>query len=178
MFPANPPPNSRFLQFNDLMRLATLPEQVMQLISEFMSEDHANLDRLFEEFEQQRNDDLDRAKLPFDEFMARLQRHIIWEEEFLFPIFEKRTGMIDAGPTAVMRMEHELIKGLLEEINVRVLQGSPEGLDELTVELLEVLGSHNQKEENILYPSLDRMVTDEDREKVLRDLANVSPTQH
>lgn len=148
----------------------------MQLISEFMAEDHAALDRLIEEFRNSRNDDPDRSRLLFDEFMARLQRHILWEEEFLFPIFEKRTGMTDAGPTAVMAMEHVQIKGLLEEMSLRVMEGLSEPMDELTIELLEVLGAHNQKEETVLYPALDRMVTDEDREKVLGDMANLSPT--
>lgn len=84
--------------------------------------------------------------------------------------------MTDGGPTAVMKMEHGQIKGFLEELNARVLGGESKGLDELTTGLLEVLHSHNHKEENILYPAIDRMVTDEERKKVLGDMANVAPT--
>lgn len=147
----------------------------MQLISEFMMEDHAKLDRVFTEFQQQAGHDTALTKLLFDEFMAGLQGHIIWEEELLFPIFEKRTGMTDGGPTAVMRMEHGRIKGFLEEMNTRILEGVSEGLDELALGLLELLVSHNQKEEGILYPAIDRMITDEDRERVLDNMASLSP---
>jgi hemerythrin-like domain-containing protein len=149
----------------------------MQLISEFMSADHAKLDRTFEEFQRQQSRDMAKAKLLFDQFMAGLQGHIIQEEELLFPIFEKRSGMTDGGPTAVMRMEHGKIKGFLEEMNARLLAGISENLDELGVALLELLISHNQKEESILYPAIDRMVTDEDRKKLLGDMANLSPAQ-
>ncbi len=149
----------------------------MQLISEFMSADHAKLDRTFEEFQRQQSRDMAKAKLLFDQFMAGLQGHIIQEEELLFPIFEKRSGMTDGGPTAVMRMEHRQIKGFLEEMNARVLAGTSENLDELGVALLELLISHNQKEESILYPAIDRMVSDEDRKKLLGDMANISPAQ-
>jgi len=147
----------------------------MQLISEFMSADHAKLDRIFDEFQQLQSHDLAKAKLLFDQFMARLQAHIIVEEELLFPIFEKRSGMTDGGPTAVMRMEHGKIKGFLEEMNARLLAGVSENLDELGVALLEQLASHNHKEENILYPAIDRMVDDNDRTKLLGDMATLSP---
>ena len=116
-----------------------------------------------------------KAKLLFDEFMAGLQGHILAEEELLFPVFEKRTGMTEGGPTAVMRMEHGQIKGFLEEMNARLLAGTSENLDELGVALLELLISHNQKEEGVLYPSIDGMLTDEDRKKLFSDMANLPP---
>jgi iron-sulfur cluster repair protein YtfE (RIC family) len=146
-----------------------------QLISEFMMADHAKLDRTFADFQQQQGRDTVQAKLLFDQFMAGLQGHIIWEEELLFPIFEKRAGMTAGGPTEVMRMEHGRIKGFLEEMDARILGGVSEGLDELALGLLELLSSHNQKEEQILYPAIDRMLTDEDRKKVLGDMASLSP---
>ena len=59
--------------------------------------DHAKLDRTFAEFQRQQGHDTVQAKLLFDQFMAGLQGHIIWEEELLFPIFEKRTGMTVGG---------------------------------------------------------------------------------
>ena len=142
------------------------------LIAQFMNEDHARLDRIFEEFRQQQSRDKAQATRLFDEFMAGLQRHILWEEELLFPIFEARTGITE-GPTAVMRMEHGQIKGILEEMNMRMPGAAAEGLAELITDLLEVLGAHNQKEENILYPAIDQMLTDEDREKVRANMATL-----
>ena len=74
-----------------------------------------------------------------------------------------------------MRAEHGQIKGFLEEMNARLLAGTSENLDELGVALLELLISHNHKEENILYPAIDRMVDDGDRKKFLADIATLSP---
>lgn len=152
----------------------------MQLISEFMNADHAKLDGIFAEFQQsqqqQQSSDTDRAQELFDEFMAGLQKHILWEEEILFPIFEKRTGMTDGGPTSVMRMEHGHIKGMLEEMNATILGSTSAGLDVLATQLLELLGSHNRKEENVLYPAIDQMVTDAELEKVFTDMSAISPT--
>ncbi|OGR75277.1 MAG: hypothetical protein A2X40_06035, partial [Elusimicrobia bacterium GWC2_65_9] len=94
------------------------------------------------------------AKEKFKGFLKGLTRHIVWEEDVLFPIFEQRTGMRDSGPTAVMRMEHRQIKGHLDEIHEKVRVADPNS-DESESALLEVLKGHNMKEEHILYPSID-----------------------
>ena len=36
-------------------------------------------------------------KEAFKEFKLGLQRHIVWEEELLFPIWEEKTGMVEDG---------------------------------------------------------------------------------
>ena len=53
-----------------------------------------------------------RGKECFEKFKFGLHRHIAWEEEILFPLFEEKTGMTDGGPTFVMREEHRQIKAL------------------------------------------------------------------
>jgi iron-sulfur cluster repair protein YtfE (RIC family) len=135
-----------------------------------MSVDHDRLDDKFEGFEKLKADDIDGARTSFLDFQAGLLRHIAWEEDILFPIFEQETGMRDAGPTAVMRMEHDQIKKFLEEIAGKVLAGELEGIDEVKTGLLEVLGSHNQKEENILYPAIDNLTSEDEKEKVIEKM--------
>jgi len=44
----------------------------------------------------------------------------VWEEELLFPMWEEKTGMIEDGPTPVMRFEHDQIKQLLDTIHQKV----------------------------------------------------------
>jgi iron-sulfur cluster repair protein YtfE (RIC family) len=51
----------------------------------------------------------------FEEFKAGLEQHIIWEEEILFPCFEKKFGLRGA-PTEVMRSEHRDIRKFLDAI--------------------------------------------------------------
>jgi len=142
----------------------------MTTILEFMSVDHDRLDDIFEGFKKLEADDIDGARTSFLDFKTGLLRHIAWEEDILFPIFEQETGMRDAGPTAVMRMEHGHIKKYLDEIAEKILAGELEGIDEVKTGLLEVLGSHNQKEENILYPAIDSLTSEHEKEKVIEKM--------
>ena len=142
-------------------------------ILEFMSKDHDRLDNLFEEFNKLRKSDISRAKPLFLNFSAGLQAHIAWEEDILFPIFERETGMRDAGPTAVMRMEHGQIKNFLEDISGKVLAGELDGIDELGTKLLQVLGSHNMKEENILYPAIDDLTNEQEKKQAIERMTEL-----
>jgi len=132
-------------------------------VADFMSHDHDRLDALFEEFRQTKTRDLQRAQRLWDEFRSGLERHIAWEEDLLFPAFEARTGMHATGPTVVMRMEHRQIQALLAEIAAALAAGRTD-TDTLEQELLQVLGVHNSKEEGVLYPWIDRELSDEERE--------------
>ena len=145
----------------------------MTTILEFMSVDHDRLDHTFEEFKKLKKDDINRARVLFLNFKAGLEKHIVWEEDILFPIFERGTGMHDTGPTAVMRMEHRQIKNFLEEIGEKVLAGELEGVDALEIGLLEVLGSHNQKEENILYPAIDNLTSEQEKQQAIAKMTEM-----
>ncbi len=134
-----------------------------------MSHDHDRLDALFEEFRQTKTQDLPRARRLFDEFRSGLERHIVWEEDILFPAFEARTGMHEAGPTVVMRMEHRQIRELLAEI-AQALEAGRTDTDTLEQDLLQVLGVHNSKEEGILYPWIDRELSDDERQALSTQL--------
>jgi uncharacterized protein (DUF2249 family) len=94
------------------------------------------------------------ARAAWSEFDLGLRRHIRFEEEILFPAFERGTGMpAGAGPTAVMRAEHRRIEELLAAIGGALAgDGAPLPLRE---ELHRVLGEHNTKEEHVLYPMTD-----------------------
>lgn len=138
-------------------------------IKDFFEKDHERLDALFGQFQKCKRSDFTAAKRAFKEFMTGLRRHIVWEEELLFPAFEKVTGVRDVGPTAVMRMEHQQIQRFLEEIHQRVRVQDPES-DAAEVNLISTLEQHNLKEEQVLYPAIDRMVAPEQREQILREV--------
>ena len=142
----------------------------MTTIFEFMSVDHDRLDEIFEGFKKLKEDDINGAGKLFLDFKTRLSQHIAWEEGVLFPVFEEKTGMRDTGPTAVMRMEHRHIENFLEAIGEKVLAGELEGVDAAEAGLLEVLGSHNQKEENILYPAIDNLTSEQEKEQMIASM--------
>jgi hypothetical protein len=81
----------------------------LQSIRTYFAEDHDRLDGLFASFRERKRFNYAEARLFFREFKFGLQRHIVWEEQILFPLFEQKTGMVHNGPTEVMRQEHRLI---------------------------------------------------------------------
>lgn len=134
----------------------------MSSVSEFMSNDHDRLDVLFAEFASA--DEVETAVERLAAFDTGLRRHIEWEESILFPEFEQRVGMAESGPTSVMRIEHERIDALLRLIGDRSrTAGAGPAVDELR----EVLTAHNLKEEMILYPWIDRELTEVEIETAL-----------
>lgn len=104
----------------------------------------------------------------FGEFKAGLERHIVWEEEILFPSFEKRFGHLD-GPTAVMRREHQEINKWLNDIAQKLKQDDWKTEDE-ELGLRTVLCPHNQKEESILYPILDQVTGLQERKDIFSEM--------
>ena len=126
-------------------------------IASFYGKDHDQLDGYFRKFQELKKKDYAQAKEFFKKFKFGLQRHIVWEEEILFPIFEERTGM-QGGPTAVMRMEHIQIKKLLSSIYDQILKRNFE-TESLESQLFGILSSHNVKEENVLYPWIDQTLS-------------------
>ena len=141
----------------------------MKPITDFMEQDHDRLDGLFKDFQSAKAGDVEKAKRSFSEFKRGLQRHIVWEEEFLFPRFEERTGMGDGGPTTVMRLEHRRIKELLEGIHDQVAVGSA-GTGEYEHELKDVLLVHNTKEEAVLYPAIDRCLSEREAAEMIETM--------
>ncbi|MDH5253698.1 MAG: hemerythrin domain-containing protein, partial [Nitrospira sp.] len=91
-----------------------------ETITKFYEKDHDRLDELFKTFQGLKRTDFVKAKDAFKEFKIGLQRHIVWEEDLLFPLWEERTGMIEDGPTPVMRFEHSQIKQYLDAIHQKV----------------------------------------------------------
>ena len=95
-------------------------------ITEFYEQDHDRLDELFKIFQQLKRSDLAKAKEAFKEFKFGLQRHIVWEEDQLFPLWEEKTGMSEGGPTFVMRAEHRQIGQQLEAVHDKVAEQNPD----------------------------------------------------
>lgn len=149
----------------------------MNAITNFMGQDHNRLEGLVTEFQATKGSDLGKAKHFFSEFKRGLQRHIVWEEEILFPLFEHRTGMEDRGPTAVMRTEHRQIKDFLEQIHDRIAKGET-NTDEFERGLLTVLSAHNKKEETILYPWIDQSMSEQEAEETLARMREVPEEQY
>jgi hemerythrin-like domain-containing protein len=65
------------------------------------------------------------------------------------------------GPTAMMRMEHQQMIGLLDQIGSAMSTGDTEEALDLGDTLLMVIQQHNVKEEGMLYPMAENMLAGE-----------------
>lgn len=132
----------------------------LRRVTEALTWDHARLDALERSaFAALAEGGVETARRLYRAFHHGLNRHIRCEEELLFPVFEARSGLPRQGPTSVMRAEHREIRMLLEGI-ARSLDGSADDVEELRRDLRRVLEDHDRKEEAILYPAMDRLLSD------------------
>jgi len=143
----------------------------MTTILEFMSIDHDRLDNKIRMYSREKLVDIKRAESIFLFFKSELEQHIIWEENILFPIFERKTGIKGGGPTSVMRMEHIQIKNHLQEIKRKLDAKKIQDPCKEEAALFKVLETHNQKEENILYPGIDNLTSEQEKEQMIKQMS-------
>ncbi len=82
------------------------------------------------------------------------------EEALLFPALEEAGISADQGPTAAMRYEHDMMRGMVRRISE---QCEAESFDRPVVrmvgmQLVETLRSHIAKEDHILFPMAERLM--------------------
>ena len=138
-------------------------------ISSYMATHHAFCDELFTNVENlAAQSDWEQLQSVFNEFTAETERHFLREEKILFPRLENVMGSAD-GPTQVMRLEHEQIRLLTENLKVMIENKDRESILGEAETLLIMMQQHNAKEEQILYPMMDRTLVSEE-ESLLAEL--------
>jgi len=120
--------------------------------------DHRHCDELWAQIEEVA-DDAQAARERYAAFDRAMRRHFAMEEEVLFPALEDATGMHGGGPTHVMRMEHAQMKRMLDEMTAAMERGDVSGALDQGDTLLMLIQQHNVKEEGILYPMCDNVLT-------------------
>ena len=142
-------------------------------ISRYFAKHHEELDDSFKSFQMQKYNNYEKAMEAFKRFKNDLERHIVWEERLLFPLWEEKTGMMNSGPTVVMRGEHRHINERLAAISSKLEKGDPD-TDSEELALTVLLTAHNMKEERVLYPSLDKLAKDQERDDLYDKMKTAS----
>ena len=143
----------------------------MQHIADFMSTDHHACDEAFAVAEQAALDNnWGDAETLFNDFRTNIVRHFRMEESELFPALLAANG--PAGPVQMMRMEHEQMKTLLEQMASSLAHRDAQGYGGVAETLLIVMQQHNLKEEQILYPMADHYLANQ-REALLGRMQGV-----
>ena len=132
----------------------------MASILNFMTQDHRHCDDSFAAAEEKVTAGRwDEAGQSWTIFRSALETHLNREESFLFPAFETQTGNTQ-GPTAMMRMEHEQMRSLVADMQAAVVARDADSFLGLSETLIILIQQHNMKEEQILYPMSDQVLSD------------------
>ncbi len=128
----------------------------MTSIPVYMTAKHRECDDLFTEAESAVADNnWPLALTHWQGFSLELATHFEQEEEVLFPQFEQATGMT-GGPTQVMRMEHQQMRALVQDLNHAMSQQDKDTYLGLSETLMVMMQQHNMKEEMMLYPMIEQ----------------------
>jgi hemerythrin-like domain-containing protein len=131
----------------------------METITQTLSAEHDHCDQLFALAEEKAaNEQWEHTH--FATFKAAMEEHFTMEEKVLFPAVEERTGQT-AGPTAVMRMEHQQMRQIFDDMQKALTQQDSEEYLGLSETLLVLMQQHNAKEQQILYPMSDQVLNKE-----------------
>ena len=127
----------------------------MAAIHDYLASDHRHCDESLAKMEEAiSKNNWENATLLSKEFITSMLRHFNCEENILFPAFEDTTGMTQ-GPTMMMRMEHEQMKEMLDELSEAIEQKNIDRALGTSETLMIYIQQHNGKEEQILYNMCD-----------------------
>ena len=134
-------------------------EDIKTGLAAFFEQDHNDCDARWADVEELLDtEDIDSARPAWQKYDTGMRRHLAMEEEVLFPAFEAASGMGDGGPTAVMRMEHQQMRGLLDQIAEAMDSGDAQEALDIGDTLLMLVQQHNVKEEGMLYPMAENLL--------------------
>lgn len=141
------------------------PAEVIECdVQGFFEVDHREIDAIFRsvDFLSQKE-----AEAGFREFDRRLERHIRWEEEILFPAAAQAAPELEAGPLRVMRLEHEEIRREKAAAAAALSAGDGPRAASHAQAMARFLAEHNIKEEQVLYPACQELVPSAERERIM-----------
>ena len=140
----------------------------MQGIKEFLTSDHRECDEIFAQMEEAVASESEEAISKFEIFHGGMIRHFDMEEKVLFPAFEYKTGMT-AGPTQVMRNEHEQMRRIMTQMVEAIGSQDRERFFGLSETLMMLTQQHNTKEEQMLYTMAEQHLST-DSENIVEEM--------
>jgi hemerythrin-like domain-containing protein len=109
------------------------------------------------------------ARELFDVYEARLRRHLRLEEDVVFPVFEARSGLLD-GPTSALRADHRDIRRAVEMMGAALRGADEAAFRQAAAFLGEAAASHTSREDHILFPTTDQLLTPSERARLVARL--------
>lgn len=114
------------------------------------------------------------------QFMSQLDVHSRKEEDVLFVMMANYIGR-HVGPIAVMEYEHDSAKTLLKSfletagsIDGPVAREQAIQIADTAIQAQAILTEHFMKEENVLFPMAEQMLTAEEKEYLQKEIAKIA----
>ncbi|MGI0131360.1 MAG: hemerythrin domain-containing protein [Thermoplasmata archaeon] len=126
--------------------------------------DHDRLDGLLEVYRASSGSSSAERRTLFDPFATGLRAHIDFEELHLFPDYHGGNP-VRGTVLELMLDEHRRIKDALSRIEER-LATDPADTADLEEELVNVLWAHDAREEEAVYPWIDRSLEREELDRL------------
>ncbi len=140
---------------------------------------HGQLDALF--LEHQRGLirlDLDTAEAALDEYAGALLAHMRDEEEFMLPLYGERVTPPVGGTVEIFLSDHVKLKRFLELFKEEIAK--IRGMEDIERGVLFLIDSqhlfkrllvhHDNRESKMLYPLLDQVTSESEREELFAKL--------
>lgn len=102
-------------------------------------------------------------------FSTKIDHHSVREENYLFRVMEGYLGK-EGGPITVMEYEHEQARGFIDEFMEKTKSYSPSTPDEMNKLALLIknayytLLDHFAKEEQVLFPMAERLLSQDEKD--------------
>lgn len=139
-------------------------------------ETHQQLEELFLQHQEDLLTlDLERAARELKDYEQKLVLHMRQEEDWLLPVFE-RAGPIPGGAIELFTGEHKKMRAFVVRFKETLaeLKSRPADLKRRVIALFDqealfkhLVEHHDAREESILYPTLDRITSEAEREELL-----------
>lgn len=119
--------------------------------------------------------DLELAFARLKQFESELRAHMRIEEDLLLPVYA-RAGRIQGGPVEFYTGEHKRMLEFLQRFTEKLeqLMRNPKNVKRGIIELFDeqaqfkqLMQHHDMREQSILYPTLDRVTSEEERRALL-----------
>lgn len=119
--------------------------------------------------------DLELAFGRLKQFESELRAHMWIEEDLLLPVYA-RAGRIQGGPVEFYTGEHKRMLEFLQRFTEKLeqLMRNPKNVKRGIIELFDeqaqfkqLMQHHDMREQSILYPTLDRVTSEEERRALL-----------
>lgn len=135
----------------------------------FFKEDHRRVVARFDQYRSLKRVNFKKAKLFFNQFQKELGQHIVDEQTVLFPLLQSLLGEEEREPIHSFEYEHRQVENLVTRLASLLERGYPTSDDE-DQKFLSVFEFNYLKEEILLYPTIDRLISDEKRREILERL--------